>query len=88
MLQGAVERSKGGASWTDVLLAIKRAKELKVKASLDSLFSDFSLESLMQAEKLADSEVFKTFPTAKQAAPAPASQPPVVQSKAGKSKKG
>lgn len=62
LLQGAVERSKGAATWTDVRLAIMRAKDAKVKAALDSVFAEFSLESLMHAEKITDKEVFKVPP--------------------------
>lgn len=57
-LQGAVERSKGAATWTDVRLALMRAKEAKIQQQLDSVFEGLSLDELMRAEKLADKEVF------------------------------
>lgn len=77
VLQGAVERSKGAASWTDVRLALMRAKEAKVKAALDSVFADFNLETLMHAEEIADREVFRMKPDTVSVTPPPERPPPL-----------
>lgn len=71
LLQGAVDRMKGAASWTDLRLALMRMKEKKVKAAFESVFEDLPLEVLLQAERIADKEVFKPAPAVPVAAPAP-----------------
>jgi len=74
MLQGAVERSKGAATWTDILCGIMRAKEAKVSEAVDALVSHLPLEALMRAEAIADAQFMKSvpppLPTGKPAQPA------------------
>lgn len=61
-LAQTVERLKGAGTWTDLQLAVMRARERKLREQLDSLFADFSLEDLSVAEKIASKEVFKSPP--------------------------
>ncbi len=73
-LQAAIERSKGAATWSDVLLAIQRARESKVRESLASIVSNYTLEELAAAEEVAWA-VVRNQPAAPKV-PAPAPPPP------------
>lgn len=61
-LAQTVERLKGAGTWTDLQLAIVRAREAKLRDQLSSLFSDMTLEDLCVADKVACKEVFKSPP--------------------------
>lgn len=74
-LAQTVERLKGAGTWTDLQLAIVRAKEQKLREQLNSTLSDMTLADLALAEKLALQEVFKTPPPLAKAAPAAPAKP-------------
>jgi hypothetical protein len=58
-LQGAVERSKGAASWSDIAIAITAAKEKKVREQLLAIVGDYPLDDLLKALDIAHREMFK-----------------------------
>lgn len=62
VMQNLIERSAGAITWSDVSLAIKRAKEAKIREQLASIFSSQPLQDLQALEDIADREVFSTPP--------------------------
>lgn len=74
-LAQTAERLKGSSTWTDILLAIKRAQERKVREQLDSLFSDMPFEVLAVAERIASKEVYSKPPPLPPPAASEASKP-------------
>jgi dihydroorotase-like cyclic amidohydrolase len=57
-LASAVERLKGAGTWTDLRLALHRARDAKVAQALHAILDDFTLDELLLAERLTDKEVF------------------------------
>lgn len=56
VLQSAVERSRGGMSWQDVLAAIEQIRREKVLHQLSSTLSDMSVTDLTAAMEIAAQE--------------------------------
>lgn len=57
MLQSAVERSKGGMTWNDVIATIEQIRRAKVLEQLGSTLADLSVADLTAALEIAAKEV-------------------------------
>jgi hypothetical protein len=76
MLDGIIARTRGAATWTDLLCGIMRAKERKVSDAIDGCLVDLPLEALVRAERLADKQFMKNVPP-----PLPTGKPAPVKAK-------
>lgn len=71
-LQRALDSSKGAATWSDIKLALMRAKEAKIREHLNSVFSGMDLATLVQADAMLEQTIFSKSTASVTATPQPA----------------
>lgn len=53
LLESAIDNSRGGITWNDVIVSIEQIRRTKVREQLDSTLSDFSIADLTTALEIA-----------------------------------